>query len=68
MSGTFFPGASLKRKRLAHHDDASLVIGQHDGHKARCGTDSGQDILNLYLPIYLRHWDKSDLCNTKHIY
>jgi hypothetical protein len=49
-----------KNERPTHHDHASLIIGQHDGHEARGGADSCKDVLNLCLPIHLGHWDKSD--------
>lgn len=52
---------SLPRRTATHHDDARLVVGQHDGHQARGRADSRQDVLSLHLPIHLGHGDEGDL-------
>lgn len=51
----------LSRRTATHHDDACLIVGQHDCHQA-CGWANGrQDVLSLHLPVHLGHVDKGDL-------
>ena len=51
----------LPRRTATHHDDARLVVGQHDGYQARGWADGRQDVLSLHLPAHLGHGDEGDL-------
>lgn len=56
-SRDFFP--------VPHHDDTSLVVGQHDGDETGVGTNSGHHLLHLHTACPPRHWHKGNVCHRQ---
>lgn len=55
------PAGSQEKEKATHHDNARLVVGQHDGHEAGGRADGCQDVVSLCLPAHLGHGDEGDL-------
>lgn len=59
------PAAKLSTSFPSHHNDARLIVGQHDRNETSVGMHRSHDVVHVYTSCRFRHGHKGYLCDRR---